>query len=157
MRAYDGIKAERGRPVNLETPDFLEQARQLLSRSIPVEMRMSGSSMRPSIEDGDIITILPITDTPLKPGDVVLYQSRYDTAVIHRVVRVERATSSERTIVTRGDASLQNDMPVPQHRVLGLVKRVERAGERIKMVRPRNKTVKWTIAFLRKLKFWANS
>ena len=36
MRAYDSIKAERGREVNLETPDFLEQARQLLSRSIPL-------------------------------------------------------------------------------------------------------------------------
>ncbi len=32
MRAYE-IKAERGREVTLETPDFLEQARQLLSSS----------------------------------------------------------------------------------------------------------------------------
>ena len=52
MRAYE-IKAERGREVTLETPDFLEQARQLLSRSLPVELRMSGSSMRPAIEDGE--------------------------------------------------------------------------------------------------------
>ena len=48
MRAYDSIKAERGREVNLESPDFLEQARQLLSRSIPLEIRMSGSSMSPA-------------------------------------------------------------------------------------------------------------
>ena len=51
MRAYE-IKAERGREVTLETPDFLEQARQLLSRSLPIELRMSGSSMSPAISAG---------------------------------------------------------------------------------------------------------
>ena len=84
MRAYDGIKAERGREVTLETPDFLEQARQLLSKGIPVELRMSGSSMSPAIEDGDVVTVEPINSDPIRQGDIVLYQSRYDTAVIHR-------------------------------------------------------------------------
>src|SRR5213078_2000583 len=100
MRAYDGIRAERGREVTLETPDFLEQARQLLSRSLPVELRMSGTTMSPAIEDGDIITVEPINDeAAVKQGDIVLYHSRFDTAVIHRVIRFERA-SSEKCIVT---------------------------------------------------------
>jgi len=152
MRAYD-IKAERGRGVNLETPDFLEQARQLLSRSLPVELRMSGSSMSPAIEDGDIITIEPITDDPIKQGDIVLYHSRFDTAVIHRVIRLERS-SSERGIVTRGDAASHNDVPVPLHRILGRVRRVERAGERIKMVVPKRTLAQTFNALLHRLKFW---
>ena len=94
MRAYE-IKAERGREVTLETPDFLEQARQLLSRSLPVELRMSGSSMSPAIEDGDIITLEPVNDEPIKQGDIVLYHSRFDTAVIHRVIRIERSHPSD--------------------------------------------------------------
>jgi signal peptidase I len=153
MRAYDSIKAERGREVNLETPDFLERARHLLSRSLPVELRMSGSSMRPAIEDGDIITVEPITEVPIKQGDIVLYHSRFDTAVIHRVVRVERS-SSERAVVTRGDAASHNDGPVPIHRVLGRVKLIERAGERINLVVPKRRLAQVISGWLHRLKFW---
>jgi len=152
MRAYE-IKAERGREVTLETPDFLEQARQLLSRSLPVELRMSGSSMSPAIEDGDIITLEPVTEEPIKQGDIVLYQSRMDTAVIHRIIRLERS-SSERCIVTRGDAASHSDSPVPLHRILGRVKRVERAGERIKMIVPKRSVSQAILAWVHRLKFW---
>ena len=152
MRAYE-IKAERGREVTLETPDFLEQARQLLSRSLPVELRMSGSSMSPAIEDGDIITLEPVTEDPIKQGDIVLYQSRMDTAVIHRIIRLERS-SAERCIVTRGDAASHNDSPVPLHRILGRVRRVERAGERIKMVIPKRSFSQTILACIHRLKFW---
>jgi signal peptidase I len=154
MRAYDGIKAERGREVNLETPEFLEQARQLLSRTVPIEMRMSGSSMRPAIEDGDVITIEPIKDEPVRSGDIVLYQSRFDTGVIHRVVRIERS-SAGRLVLTRGDAASQNDLPVPVHRILGRVKVVEREGERIKIARPRQKLNLWLLGLIQRLKFWS--
>ena len=152
MRAYD-IKAERGRRATLETPDFLEQARQLLSRTLPVELRMSGTSMRPAIEDGDMITLEPITADPIKPGDIVLYHSRFDTAVIHRVIRVERY-ASERCIVTRGDAASHNDEPVPLHRILGRVSRVERAGERIRMVVPRRTFAQIVMSWFHRLRFW---
>jgi signal peptidase I len=152
MRAYDSIKAERGREVTLETPDFLEQARQLLSRSLPVELRMSGSSMRPAIEDGDVVTIEPIADEPVRQGDIVLYHSRFDTAVIHRVIRIDK--SAERAILTRGDSAAQNDLPVSIHRVLGRVKLVERAGERIDMVRPRRSFSQLVTSWYERLKFW---
>ena len=154
MRAYDGIKAERGRQVNLETPDFLEHARQLLSRSVPIQIRMSGSSMSPGIEDGDLITVEPIEDGSIKTGDIVLYQSRYDTAVIHRVVRVDRA-SSERSLVTRGDATSQNDIAIPEHRVLGRVKLVDRAGVRIKMEAPKQSFGSMLTSWLSRLRFWS--
>lgn len=152
MRAYDSIKAERGREVTLETPDFLEQARQLLSRSLPVELRMSGSSMRPAIEDGDVVTIEPIADEPVRQGDIVLYHSRFDTAVIHRVIRIDK--SAERAVLTRGDSASQSDLPVSIHRVLGRVKLVERAGERIDMVRPRRSFAQLIGSWFERLKFW---
>jgi signal peptidase I len=114
---------------------------------------MSGTSMSPAIEDGDIITVEPISEEPVKPGDIVLYHSRFDTAVIHRVIRVERC-ASERCIVTRGDAASHTDGPVPMHRVLGRVSRVERAGERITMVVPRRSFLQTMRAWLHRLRFW---
>jgi len=154
MRAYDGIKAERGREVTLETPDFLEQARQLLSKSVPIEIRMSGSTMSPTIEDGDVVTVEPITTGPLAAGDIILYNSLRDTAVIHRVVRVERRGSSERAVITRGDAASQNDIAVPVHRILGKVKQIDRAGEQITLSRADYKVHFKFFAWLSRFKFW---
>jgi SOS-response transcriptional repressor LexA len=152
MRPYE-IKAQRGREVALETPDFLEQARQMLSRGIPVAMRMSGSSMRPTIEDGDMVTIKPIDENPIKPGDIILYQTRFDTAVIHRVVRIDRQ-SSERVVITRADSSNQPDIPVALHRVLGRVNLIERGGEPVKIGRPRRRFKQWLQARLSRFKAW---
>ena len=154
MRAYDSIKAERG--FNLESPEFLERSRQILSKSQTVEICMSGSSMRPAIEDGDLVTIEPITEGKINQGDIVLYQSRFDTAVIHRVIRIERS-SSERIVITRGDAATQNDLAIPLTTILGRVKNIERAGESIKMIRPKSKFSRWLSALLRRFKFWAKA
>src|SRR5215510_1735018 len=121
MRAYDGIKAERG--VHMESPDFLERSRQLLAKNNSVQICMSGGSMRPTIEDGDIVTIEIIVDGKINQGDVVLYQSRYDTAVIHRVIKIERS-AGEKTVTTRGDASSHNDLSVSVDKIIGRVKHI---------------------------------
>src|ERR1044072_5182407 len=153
MRAYDGIKAERG--VNMESPDFLERSRQLLAKNDSVQICMSGGSMRPTIEDGDMVIIEPIADGKINQGDVVLYQSRYDTAVIHRFIKIERA-SGEKTITTRGDASSHNDLSVTIDKILGRVKNIERAGESIKVSRPNKSFSIWLLNFWKRLKFWTN-
>jgi signal peptidase I len=152
MRAYDSIKAERG--ITLESPDFLERSRQLLSKNNSIEICMSGSSMRPTIEDGDMVTIEVIADGRVNQGDIVLYQSRFETAVIHRVVRIER-TSQERLVITRGDASSQNDLAVPLNKIFGRVKHIERAGESVKMSHPGNQFQGWLDTLLKRLKFWS--
>lgn len=151
MRAYDSIKAERG--FHLESPDFLERSRQNLSRSLTVEICMSGSSMRPAIEDGDLVTIEPITEGRINQGDIILYQSKSDTAVIHRVVKIERSMT-ERSVITRGDAASQNDLAVPLSKILGRVKHIERAGEQVKMIQPQKKFSHWVFTILKRLKFW---
>ncbi|HKF55091.1 MAG TPA: signal peptidase I [Blastocatellia bacterium] len=155
MRAYDGIKAERGHGVDLGMPDFLEQARQLLSKNVPIEIKMSGSTMSPVIEDGDVITIEPIQETLLRPGDIILYNSLRDTAVIHRVVRVEKGESADRSIITRGDAASQNDLALPFHRVLGRVKLIERAGEQISVSRSANSFWATVKSWFNWLRFWS--
>jgi len=155
MRAYDGIKAERGHGVDLGLPDFLEQARQLLSKSVPIEIKMSGNTMSPVIEDGDLITVEPIQESLLRAGDIILYNSLRDTAVIHRVIRVEKGDSADRSVITRGDAASQNDLAVPFHRVLGRVNRIERAGEQIAVARSKSKFLATIKSWLASLKFWS--
>lgn len=128
MRAYD-VKTERGREISLASPDLLKHARETLSRNAPLEIRMSGSVMSPAIEDGDIVQLEPVAPNELKPGDIILYHSLHDTAVIHRVIRIERS-ASDWIVLTRGDAASQNDAPIPWSRVLGRVRLIERTRSR---------------------------
>lgn len=122
------IKTEKGPEIRLEMPDLLKRARFELSRQNPVQLRVSGSTMRPSLEDGDLVTIEPLNSQSVRPGDIILYQSLSDTALIHRVVRLEQR-SAGRYIVTRGDASSTADVPVPIHHIMGRVTSVNRSGE----------------------------
>jgi len=127
------IKTERGPVIHLETPDLLKRARYELSRQNAVLLRVSGSAMRPALLDGDLVTVEPVNAHSVAMGDIVLYQSLRDTALIHRIVRLEQRTSG-RFVVTRGDASASLDVPVPIHHVMGRVTSLDRGGERIELV-----------------------
>jgi len=127
------IKTERGPVIHLETPDLLKRARYELSRQNSVLLRVSGSTMRPALVDGDLVTVEPVNSHNVFAGDIILYQSLRDTALIHRIVRLEQRTNG-RFVVTRGDASVALDVPVPIHHVMGRVTSVDRGGERIDLV-----------------------
>lgn len=124
------IKTERGPVIHLETPDLLKRARYELSRHHPVLLRVSGTAMQPALDDGDLVTVEPVNAQSVRAGDIVLYQSLRDTALIHRIVRME-ARSSGRFMVTRGDACATTDVPVPIHHVMGRVTSIDRDGETI--------------------------
>lgn len=132
MRAQS-IKTERGPVIRLETPDLLKKARYELSRQHPILLRISGTAMLPALADGDLVTIHPIPMQQVRDGDIVLYQSLRDTALIHRIVRVEHR-SAGRFVVTRADASQSLDTPVPIHHVMGRVTAIDRDGEHIEVV-----------------------
>ncbi|MBK6317094.1 MAG: S24/S26 family peptidase [Blastocatellia bacterium] len=132
MRAQS-IKTERGPVIRLETPDLLKKARYELSRQHPILLRVSGTAMLPALADGDLVTIHPIQMQTVRDGDIVLYQSLRDTALIHRIVRVEHR-SAGRFVVTRADASQALDTPVPIHHIMGRVTSIDRDGELIEVV-----------------------
>ncbi|HQR38133.1 MAG TPA: signal peptidase I [Blastocatellia bacterium] len=126
------IKTERGPVIHLETPDLLKRARYELSRHHPVLLKVSGTAMRPALHDGDLVTVEPVNAQSVRTGDIILYQSLRDTALIHRIVRMEHR-SSGRFVVTRGDACATLDVPVPIHHVMGRVTLIDRDGETIEI------------------------
>jgi signal peptidase I len=129
------IKTERGPEICLDMPDLLKRARYELSRQKPVVLRVSGSAMRPELNDGDLVTVEPVNAQSVRTGDIVLYQSLWDTALIHRVLRFEQRAGG-RFVVTRADASSTPDVPVPVHHIMGRVAAIDRNGERVDVKRP---------------------
>ena len=91
--------------------------------SIPVNIQLHGYSMQPLVRRlRDTVTIVPLK-RPLKRGDVVLFQRRDDTYVVHRVWKLR-----ENQVQTMGDNVRSADAWIPVDAVLGLVTHVKRGG-----------------------------
>lgn len=127
MRTYDKTKTFRRGELSLESPELLDYARYELSRNRTIQLRMSGSSMRPVIDEGDIVSIAPAEPTAINAQDIVLIATPSGTALIHRVLSLQNREGSLYAL-TRGDHSQYPDTPVPITRILGRVVALQRKG-----------------------------
>ena len=122
MQARSKARTENSQ-ADLTTLDFLRLASYQFSQESELRVKMAGKSMCPAIDEDDFISIEPVVRDQLAVGDVILYASLSDTAVIHRIVKIDSGI-----IVTRGDSCAIEDAPVPIDRVLGKVVNVDRDG-----------------------------
>jgi len=81
--------------------------------------------MRPTIEEGDILTIEPVDVRTIRPQDIVLYATSSGTAVVQRVIALEERGGSTYAI-TRGDRAEFPGTPIALHQILGRVVAIER-------------------------------
>jgi SAM-dependent methyltransferase len=96
-------------------------AREALRQGHTLRFRARGASMRPQVEDGAVLEVVPRAPADARLGDVVLYAARAASdaggwrLVAHRVVG-----RRGRTLVTRGDSAARVDLVDEDHH-LGLV------------------------------------
>jgi signal peptidase I len=88
-------------------------------------LRVTGSSMLPSIWPGDVVTVERHSSDELQPGRIILF-SRNGRLTAHRIIRV-----SEEHVVTRGDSLPALDVPVQHTEVVGQVVGICRNGRRV--------------------------
>ncbi len=110
--------------MKLSPSDYREVISDLLGRGRACETRMRGKSMRPTVEDGDLVVLRKLDPDDLRPGDIVLFVTSDGYPVCHRVVRVSGA-GEQRRVQTWGDAIPWPDLPVPMGSVLGRVESVK--------------------------------
>ena len=79
--------------------------------------------MRPTISRGALVRIGPVPNGGIRPGDVVLALTADGEPVLHRALVIRRDG-----ILTRGDASITMDPPVPHERVIGVATHVRENG-----------------------------
>jgi signal peptidase len=104
---------------------------QALTNGTMVRFRAEGSSMYPTIRDGEAITIAPVSAEEIVRGDVLLY--RHGTRVLaHRLVGMTRC-GTEHVFVLRGDAKACCDAPVEASAVVGKVVNVVRGGRVVRL------------------------
>jgi signal peptidase I len=138
--------AGRGR-LDPNDAAFVDVVSDLLRQGHSVRFRANGGSMRPTIREGETITVAPVQPAEIRRGDVVLY--RVGRGVIaHRVARVVRQPGGTLVFTPRGDASQGRDQPVEELAILGRVVTVERGGRSLNpaALRARALAVAWAVA-----------
>ncbi len=118
--AADGI-------LRIGSPGLAELARAILMTGRPVRFRVSGSSMLPSLRDGDVIRVGP-PGRPYERGDVAAFVTRPDGPLL--VHRLQAAAGGLYRF--KGDNAARCDPPVAAEGVIGLVWDVERGGRPVR-------------------------
>ncbi len=135
-------------PSASRSVSILDLTTDLLSQGLRVSFRASGSSMKPFIMDGEVITVAPVAASSIRRGDIILYCFK-QTIIAHSVVRIKRGENKEPLFILRGDLSCSGDEPVRPQQVLGRVVSVERNRRSIDLnsTRARMQRIAYTWAF----------
>jgi SOS-response transcriptional repressor LexA len=97
----------------LDTQEFLDTVCQMLAEgrtNIPIPV--AGNSMVPFLHHGDMVFV-STPDSPLKKGDIVLYQRSSGRYILHRIQRLRKDGS----LVMVGDAQQEMELLPSQAQV----------------------------------------
>lgn len=97
-------------------PDLLKPlVAELAREEIPAEITVRGASMRPALDDGDRVRLVPITAAELRLGDVIARHGP-EGPILHRLVGWWPIGG--RRMLTMGDACRRLDFPAPPDQVI---------------------------------------
>ncbi len=114
-------------------PEFDRLARELLDQGLQVRFTVTGTSMSPFLEEGDVVTLAPVKPEELKIGDLALVRRSSGSLTLHRLVRKKRQPLR---LLFKGDALTDADEPVTPDRVRGRVIEIQRAEKRLSLQGP---------------------
>lgn len=115
--------------ITLKESDFFELSRDFLNKDVSIRFQAKGWSMRPYIQDGDIVTVSPLDDTSVKRGDVVFYSTAENKVIVHRVIKKYKRDSKTAFLI-KGDATFGFPESINVQNVLGKVMEIERNGRK---------------------------
>ena len=100
------------------------EALRRMAREGPVEVRLRGDCMAPLLADGEQVRVAAAR--AYWPGDVVVFRAADGRLLAHRLLGY-RPHAGGLAFVTRGDACIVHDAPVPPAAVLGRIEAVRPA------------------------------
>jgi signal peptidase I len=127
LKTDDALYTSRKGDLPLSGYALTELLRAVLNKGMPFRFSAKGFSMSPFIQNGDVITLLPLSGKSLRVGDVVAFirpGTRY--LVVHRVIR-----RKGNKLLIKGDNFPYADGFIPKSDILGYVSHVERNGKEI--------------------------
>jgi hypothetical protein len=126
--------------IGLSGGEFVSLARDVFAEGRSLRFQAQGNSMRPFIQDGDVLEIRPTHEDGYRLGAILLCDFGEGHLVAHRLVRVEHV-GGERRLLIKGDAMPRPDGELGHSQVLGQVVSIERDGKCLKLDRPLGRTL----------------
>jgi len=100
----------------------------VLKKGKAFRFQASGSSMSPFIKDGDILTLVGLTQRRIQLGNVLaFYHPHNGKLTVHRVVN-----RKQKTYLMKLDNGMSADGWVTHDQVIGIVQAIERGGNKIR-------------------------
>ena len=113
------------KPVEAEALTLFED---ILESGLSLRVRVTGQSMMPFLRGGEILTIKKEPHDALRKGDLIFFKNRQGVPLLHRIIQKKGSPDGKFTFLTKGDALIALDKPVPYHRILGKVSRIEKTN-----------------------------
>jgi len=88
-----------------------------------VRLRVSGTSMAPTLCPGELVAVEKTGIAETLPGEIVVF-ARNGRLIVHRVLSTIQC-HGESYLVTRGDRARKNDAPVSSYEFVGRVTHLE--------------------------------
>jgi signal peptidase I len=115
----------------------VDLAREELAQGALLRLRVSGQSMAPLVERGDLVLVQRANLKDLRRGDLVLVEQG-GGFLVHRLVAAPRRGARScgpdaHQVQTKGDNASYADLPLPTQEVLGRVVAVEKGGGMIEL------------------------
>ena len=81
---------------------------------------VEGTSMEPLFQTGDVVFVIKVKPSDIKPGDIIVYEKPNGAYIIQRVTKIVNE-NSEIVIITKGDNNKYYDPPISANQVVGKV------------------------------------
>ena len=118
----------------LDHPQFAEMSSEILARGEAIKFKAHGTSMRPFIEDGDVLTVYPTIETNWYVGQILFYQAVDQKLLAHRIIK-KRFANGKLLLRVRGDAMDAIEEEISEDRVLGEIIYRQRGDRSIRIDR----------------------
>lgn len=116
----------------VDTGEYMELLRGILSEGRDVSLTVTGNSMAPFlIGNRDRVLLSPVR-RPLKRGDIALFQRTDGKYILHRICRVYRNKETGKSqYYFIGDNQTEIEGPIEEDQIFSLIMSVERKGKQI--------------------------
>ena len=118
--------------LNLGSSDLAELAAEVFDRGGTISFIAMGSSMLPTLKDGDLLTAAPEDPFSVQQGDLLLYRTEDDRAAVHRVSDVSRI-SSHAELTLSSDSNPEDIYRISIEQVMGKVLSAVRDGKAVRI------------------------
>ncbi len=129
-KSLSQLKEEQSDPraTSPQTPgiEAIALFEDILNTGSALRVKVTGSSMSPFLEGGDVVTIRKGPPSAFQRGDLIFFKDNQGSPKLHRIIQKRHAVDGTMAFRTKGDNLIAFDRPVPDHNILGKVWRIEK-------------------------------